>query len=165
MTRLELSVLALCWACTSAVPSQKRVASQNPPVEARADTLTPADRAEIIEVVASFREAIFLGDTTPVDGCSVAAILGVGPEYRDLIHPTFRSRITDSSAGCNSRRERGIRLVLRAITDNGPEVTVDAEYAGGSYVHSEVYKIRKPTRVGGAWVPIEVRAYGLVIFD
>jgi hypothetical protein len=165
MMRLELSALALCCACTSVGSPQRSVGSPAPPIAATGNTLTPADRARIVEVVAFFREAIFLGDTTRVDGCSVAAILGVGPQYRDLLDRSSRSRITDSSAGCNSPQGRGIRLVLRGITDNGFEVTVDAEYTGGSYVHSEVYKIRKPTRAGGAWVPTEVRAYGLVIFD
>ena len=168
--RLELPVLAFAWACALPPGSEQKLASPKATSLTTADSLTAADRARIIEALASFREAVFQPDTTRLDGCSVAAVVGVGMSYRQLVQPSFRYRIQDPITGScvpepNYSGSR-VRLVLRSIVSDGKEATVEASFLGSSYTHHETYKLRQDEYRGRRnWIPLEVRIFSLVISD
>lgn len=166
--RLALVQVALCFAC--AIPGGAPPATPAAPavVSVTTDSLTANDRARIVEKIALFRKTIFLNDTTRLDGCSVAEVIGVGPSYRDLIDRSNRSLISDASTGCVPLRglvKQGIRVVIGKIINDGSEVSVEAHFTGGRIAWSETYKLRTPTRRGGNWIVKEVRVHSMATFD
>lgn len=167
--RPVLALFCLCWACAQPATLQRMTPQVRESGIAEADSLTPAERARIVEAIASFRQMVFSSDTTiRLEGCSVA--LAVGPEYRALIRRDVRQMISEPTTVCGTTPDiSGFtrRLVLRKIEGGGGEATARVTYlGGGSYTHDEDYRLRRASsRVSGPWVATEMRVFGAMHID
>jgi hypothetical protein len=167
--RTSLGLLWLCCACAQHAGLERVTAQMRAPIVAAADSLTPVERARIVEAALRYRRMIFLEDTTTLlEGCSVA--LAVGTEYRTLLSREYRLFVSEPTSACGptpAPTRFTQRLIVRTIQGGAGEAVIRMTYVGGrTYTHEEDFKIRKASsRADGRWAVIEMRVYDALIVD
>ena len=167
--RTSLGLLWLCCACAQHAGLERVTAQMRAPIVAAADSLTPVERARIVEAAVRFRRMIFLEDTTTrLDGCSVA--LAVAAEYRTLLTPDVRRLVSEPTSACGPTAPPTRftqRLIVRSIQGGAGEAVIRMTYEGArTYTHDEDFKVKKASsRADGLWAATEMRVYDALIVD
>jgi hypothetical protein len=167
--RTSLGLLWLCCACAQHAGLEGVTAQIRAPIVAAGDSLTPVERARIVEGAVRYRRMIFLEDTTTLlEGCSVA--LAVGTEYRTLLSGEYRLLVSEPTSACGltppaTRFTR--RLIVRGIHGGGGEAVIRMTYEGGrTYTHEEDFNVKRASsRLDGIWAATEMRVYDALIVD
>jgi hypothetical protein len=165
--RTSLVLLWLCCACARHAGLDGVTAHMPSPIVAAADSLTPVERARIVEAAVRFRRMIFLDDTTTrLEGCSVAR--AVGAEYRALLSPDVRQLVSEPTSTCGpTSAATGLkrRMIVRSIQGGAGEAVVRITYEGGrTYIHEEDFKVKKASsRADGRWAVTDMRVYDALI--
>ena len=167
--RASLGLLWLSCACAQRARLE-RVTEQIPvPIVAAADSVTPVERARILEAAVRFRRMTFLDDTTTrLEGCSVAMAVSAG--YRTLLTRDVRQLVSEPTSACGPTQAlTGFtrRLIVRSIQGGAGKAVVRMTYEGGrTYTHEEDFKVEKASsRADGLWAATEMRVYDALIAD
>ena len=167
--RAKLACLvSLCAACVHQSLRERTELPRLPlAAVAESDSLSPAERAQIVQAIVGFRRMVLWNDTTPLEGCSVS--LAIGADYRTLVDSSSRSMISEPADPCGTAPNTSSyprRLVVLAIEGQSGEGVAHATFRAGSYMHEEEYKVRRISpRTGRPWVVIELRVWGARIAD
>jgi predicted ATP-grasp superfamily ATP-dependent carboligase len=167
--RTSIGLLWLCCACAQHAGLERVTEQMRAPIVAATDSLTPVERARIVEAAVRFRRMIFLDDTTTrLEGCSVALV--VGAEYRTLLTRDVRQLVSEPTSSCGpspAATRFTQRLIVRSIQGGAGEAVIRMTYEGGrTYTHEEDFKVKKASsRADGRWVATEMRVYDALIAD